>query len=113
MPFAFPAGEVGCVVRFSYGAHSWATEGDAAIGVVPTRLTQETATVQQKVAERGLSNVRTAAALAVERCAAYGVQHNDLEWRHVAILPLYEGGVIVDVLPVLIDFERSLQVVFE
>jgi hypothetical protein len=107
MPFAFPAVEVGCVVKFSYDAHSWTAEGEAARCSVPTRLTQEIATVQQQVAERGLSNVRTAAALAIERLAAHGVQHNDLEWRHVAILPVYEGGVIVDVLPVLTDFERS------
>ena len=46
------------------------------------------------------------AAHAIERTAVRGVQYDDLAWHHVALLPVFNAGEVVELCPVLIDFDR-------
>ena len=38
--------------------------------------------------------------------APLSVQHDDLAWRHIALLPVFNAGEVVKLRPVLIDFDR-------
>jgi hypothetical protein len=101
MPFVFCAVEDGNVVWFEYSVHTCGDEGRTPASSVPAILAQEITAIRQMADDRGLSNVHTAAVQAVERFAAAGIQHNDLDWGNVAIMPVFEGGHLTIVQPVL------------
>jgi hypothetical protein len=106
MPFVFCAAEDGNVVRFEYSVYSCGDEGRTSAGSVPAVLAQEITAIRQLAVDRGLSNVHTAAAQAIGRFASAGIQYNDLDWGKVAIMPLFEGGRLTAVQPVLIGCDR-------
>jgi hypothetical protein len=106
MPLVFRAVEGGNVVRFEYSVHTCGEEGRTPASSVRAILAQEITAIRQMAVDRGLSNVHTAAAHAVERFATAGIQHNDLDWGNIAIMPVFEGGHLTAVQPVLIGCDR-------
>jgi hypothetical protein len=77
-------------------------------GAEPGALPAQLATFSAQVQELGTGlDVRDVAQRAIERTARAGVAHRDLEWRHVALLPLFdEAGAVIRLEPVLLDFGR-------
>lgn len=108
MPFAYPATEINHTVVFSFDIHKWGSQDGATAGAVPHNMVAQTQRIRQLAAEKGLLDVRTAAEQAIRRFAEANVVHEDLAWRHVALLPVFNlaGTEVVDVLPVLLDLER-------
>ncbi len=48
---------------------------------------------------------------AVQKCATQKVIHKDLEWRHIALLPVFtdDSSAVLLFEPILIDFEYVAQ----
>lgn len=54
--------------------------------------------------ESGCLDVVTVAENAIKHLASFGLVHEDLEWRHVALMPVFNSSVeIVEMKPALID----------
>lgn len=47
---------------------------------------------------------------AVEYLTSQGFVHDDLEWRHVAVMPIFENGRIIDLKPILLDLTSARKV---
>jgi hypothetical protein len=93
-------------VWFDFDISQWVTQPGVAAQALPSRLS----TFQEQIRALGAGlDPRTVAELAIQRTAAKRVQHDDLAWRHVALLPVFEPGSsekVVELRPVLIDFGR-------
>ena len=76
-------------------------------GAEEQALSLQLAAFQQQVQRLGAGlDARDIAAHAIERTAVRGVQYDDLAWHHVALLPVFNAGEVVELCPVLIDFDR-------
>ena len=103
MPFAIHAStdRETCRVSFDLDISHWTLQNGAEAQTLPSQL----AAFQEQVQRLGAGlDARTVAARAIERTAAQGVKHDDLAWRHIALLPVFAAGDVVELRPVLIDF---------
>jgi hypothetical protein len=93
-------------VWFDFDVSQWVTQPGVVAQALPSRLS----TFQEQIRALGAGlDPGTVAELAIQRTAAKRVQHDDLAWRHVALLPVFEPGSsekVVALRPVLIDFGR-------
>jgi hypothetical protein len=93
-------------VWFDFDISHWVTQEGVVAQALPPRLS----IFQEQIQVLGAAlDPRTVAELAIHRTAAKRVQHDDLAWRHVALLPVLapdSSHKVVELRPVLIDFGR-------
>lgn len=94
------------LVSFDFDLRNWCCH-DASTDF-PLRLQQLAADIiAASVAYR---NARAVAVAAINRCAAQLIDHGDVEWRHVGLLPVVnENDRLVELRPVLVDFGRAVR----
>ena len=75
----------------------------------PLHFSQEIQNDIKKYAEeKELIDVLKVANIAINKCADAGWIHKDIEWRHIALMPVFdENSKIINLLPILIDYEKS------
>jgi len=106
MPFVVLAREVDGIVAFNTDFYAWSAEDNTTAGPVPVKILRELSRTAALITAQGW-NPQTAAVAAATRIAQRGILHQDLEWRHVGMLPIFDGqGNVVDVRPVFVDFDQ-------
>lgn len=76
-------------------------------GALPQSLPPMLAEFQDQVRRLGADlDPREIARQAIVRMAELGLQHDDLAWRHIALLPVFHEGGVTALKPALIDFGR-------
>lgn len=89
-------------VTFNFQLSAWFSQAGAAPGALPAHLQALSDTIQQLGAAL---DPREVARAAIEKAALRRVVHEDLEWRHIALMPVFDKHGALDKLePVLIDF---------
>jgi hypothetical protein len=102
-PFVFNASE-DCMTRrvwFDLDLSRWIVQRGAVAQPLPPSLAQFQA--QLKHLGVGL-DPRDIARQAIDRMAQLGLQHDDLAWRHIALMPVVQEGKVTALKPALIDF---------
>jgi hypothetical protein len=90
---------------FKFDLRNWCAVNDVTVGSLPDNLRQLSEDMQAMAPL--YKEVREVAIQAVERAALQRVVHEDLEFRHIALLPILGGDRrLQSVVPVLIDFGR-------
>jgi hypothetical protein len=90
---------------FKFDLRNWCAVNDVIVGSLPDNLRQLSEDMQAMAPL--YKEVREVAIQAVERAALQRVVHEDLEFRHIALLPVLGGdGRLQSLVPVLIDFGR-------
>lgn len=91
---------------FVFDLRHWCLEDNVVVGHFPALLHQLSAEMEVKARE--YSDVREVAVAAIEKAALRRVVHDDLAWRHIALMPVVDrDGRLLRVEPVLIDFGRT------
>ena len=88
------------------------------IGALPAELCKELTTIQNNLIScYSLQNVYKCAKIAIKEFAKKGYIHDDIDWRHIGLLPLFknddsdicscsdDGKKIIGFKPILIDLE--------
>jgi hypothetical protein len=92
-------------VSFQFDPRKWLVQDGVTATEVPEGVVAVAAAMKTLAEPTGVLSPRAAAEQAIARMAALGRCHEDLEWRHVALIPLFgSNGQLVDVRPGLIDF---------
>jgi hypothetical protein len=90
---------------FKFDLRKWCAVNDVTVGSLPDNLRQLSEDMQAMAPL--YKEVREVAIQAVERAALQRVVHEDLEFRHIALLPVLGGDCrLQSLVPVLIDFGR-------
>eukprot|EP01032_Pedospumella_encystans_P013730 gene13730-15793_t len=105
MPYVVLAREINGVVSFNTDFHTWAADDNSTAGPVPSKIFAELSQTAELITALGWNPLR-AATTAAARFAQRGILHQDLEWRHIGMLPIFDKqGNVVDVRPVFVDFD--------
>ena len=76
------------------------------IGAVSEELPQKLEYINEQLKNfKDLPDLNTILEVAIINCSAAEYIHDDLELRHFALYPNFENGVLIELQPVLIDFE--------
>ena len=106
MPYVVLAREINGIVSFNTDLHNRVAENASNAGPVPTRILRELTQTADLIKAQGWSPQRAATAAAA-RFAQRGILQQDLEWRHIGMLPIFDvHGDVVDVRPVFFYFDR-------
>jgi hypothetical protein len=106
-PFVVLAEDRGGQVSFQFEPNKWLVQPCATAGDVPVSLLAAAAMMRTFAEQAGVLTPRAAAEQAIARMAALGRCHDDLAWRHVALVPVFDAGErLCGVRPGLIDFGR-------
>lgn len=111
LPFAFPCSErynekyTERTISFNFDIASWCKEGDFVDTEDSDMLNDLTSSITQIFKAKGW-NPMDVANIAIEDLAKKGMVHDDLEWRHVALMPVLQGDKCVDLKPIFIDLVR-------
>ena len=111
LPFVFPCCEryndryTERTIFFKFDIAAWCKEGDFVDAEDSTMLNDFTSSITRIYEAKGW-NPMDVANIAIEDLAKKGMVHDDLEWRHVALMPVLKGDKCVDLKPIFIDLVR-------
>jgi len=96
-------------VCFLFDIKQWSYEYNNAVDEdFPSKLAEIQGQIKMLAEEKTLTNVLRVADMAIKKCANAGYIHKDIEWRHIALMPVFdEDSKITDLSPILIDYEMS------
>lgn len=96
-------------VCFLFDIKQWSYEHNNKIEEdFPSKLAEIQGQIKMLAEEKTLTNVLRVADMAITKCANAGYIHKDIEWRHIALMPVFdEDSKITDLSPILIDYEMS------
>lgn len=89
-------------VSFASDLARWCCQDGGLPGALPECL--EELNQQIRSAFAAWPDARVVAYQALQKLANKRIVHTDIEWRHVALLPVFSNGVVVRLEPVTIDF---------
>jgi hypothetical protein len=89
---------------FDFNLERWCADDNVILGDFPACLRQLSEAMQSLASP--FADVHSVAVRAIELAAAACVVHDDLEWRHIALLPVIIDGDLQTFKPILIDFGR-------
>lgn len=73
-------------------------------GAISDDLPEFLENINQDLSEYNLPSLREIAEEAIDKCANSGWIHRDLEFRHIAVLPIIENNRLIYLDPIFIDF---------
>lgn len=82
-------------------------------GAVSEDLPESLTSLQNRImvaAEQWENRVVDAARQAIKDLAKHKIVHDDLQWRHFALMPRFNKGEFCDLVPIMIDFSYSHRV---
>jgi hypothetical protein len=107
MPLAIHAQTINNVVFFDFDLNKWFLQDNVIAGELPESMRLLSLQMDEMAIRLGYKDARLVAASACEKAATQMVMHSDLEWRHVALLPVFDSdGIFSDLNPILIDFDH-------
>lgn len=95
-------------VFFRFDIRQWSYIHNNIFADFPSKLAKIQDDIKKFAEEKELIDVFKVANIAIKKCADAGWIHKDIEWRHIALMPVFdENSKIINLLPILIDYEKS------
>lgn len=93
-------------VMFDFDLTKWFHQDTVVAGELPEPMRLLSNNMQEIVREMNLTDPRIVMKQAIESAANHKVEHADLEWRHVALMPVFnrDKQTLESLRPVFIDF---------